>query len=112
MTISLQPFARRVESCLTGALVNREQRMAGMSVSIDLLPLLLGHGSERSEYFSRMVNGGVMTPNEARRQTGLQDITGGDILRSPVNTLPTDQLAQPEERATAPRITKLWSRHE
>ena len=88
VTVSLQPFARRVESAIAEKLLSRGERAAGFSVSVDLLPLLLGHGQERSEYFSRMVNAGVMTPNEARNQSGLGDVAGGEVLRAPVNTAP------------------------
>tara|TARA_B110000503_G_C7163815_1_gene420948 strand:+ start:2188 stop:3459 length:1272 start_codon:yes stop_codon:yes gene_type:complete len=117
VTISLQPFAKRVESSLNGKLLTREDRMAGISTHINLLPLLLGHGSERSEYFSRMVNAGIMSTNEARQQTGLADVTDGDVLRAPVNTRPIDQWNEPKPEPvpvpvpvperTAPRIVKF-----
>ena len=96
VTVSLQPFARRVESAMAEKLLSREERASGYSINIDLLPLLLGHGQERSEYFSRMVNAGVMTPNEARNQSGLSDVDGGDVIRAPVNTAPISLWEQGE----------------
>lgn len=96
VTVSLQPFARRVESALAEKLLTRGERAGGFSISIDLLPMLLGHGQERSEYFSRMVNAGVMTPNEARNQSGLSDVKGGDTIRAPVNTVPMEAWEQGE----------------
>lgn len=96
VTVSLQPFARRVESALAEKLLSRNERASGFSVSIDLTQMLLGHGQERSEYFSRMVNAGVMTTNEARNQAGLSDVSGGDVVRMPVNTLPMEQWEQGE----------------
>jgi HK97 family phage portal protein len=117
VTVSLQPFARRVESALAEKLLTRTERASGFSVNIDLTQLLLGHGTERSEYFSRMVNAGVMTTNEARNQAGLSDVSGGDVVRMPVNTLPMQQWEQGdlfEQKAIEPpklqsfeRINKL-----
>ena len=117
VTVSLQPFARRVESALAEKLLTRGERASGYSVNIDLTQLLLGHGQERSEYFSRMVNAGVMTTNEARNQAGLSDVSGGDTVRMPVNTLPMQQWEQGdlfEQKAIEPpklqsfeRINKL-----
>ena len=111
VAVSLQPFAKRVESALGEKLLSRAERASGFSVNIDLTQLLLGHGTERSEYFSRMVNAGVMTTNEARNQAGLGDVEGGDTVRMPVNTVPMPQWEQPDlfeqKNAEPPRLRSV-----
>jgi HK97 family phage portal protein len=112
VTVSLHPFAKRVESAVGEKLLSRAERANGFAMNIDLTQMLLGHGQERSEYFSRMLNAGVMTTNEARNQSGLSDVEGGDVVRVPVNTLPLGQWEQgelalePVEEAALPNITK------
>lgn len=89
-TVSLSPFAKRVEDELSKKFFTKEQIGAGRSVQIDLLQLLLEEGEPKANYYSKMINAGAMTVNEARNQNGLQDISNGDILRAPLNTAPLD----------------------
>lgn len=88
VTVSLSPFAKRVQDELSKKFFTRTEIGAGMSVRIDLLKLLLEAGEDTANYYSKLLNAGLMTVNEARNQTGLEDITDGDILRSPLNTAP------------------------
>lgn len=85
---SVQPLARQVAQELTRLLVSREDRLAGMRIELDLTDQLLGHGVERAEYASKLINGGVASANELRDLLGLPDVAGGDELARPVNTAP------------------------
>lgn len=88
--LTLRPWLRRVSDAYAGPLLTRNERAAGMKVDYDLHELLLSPGNETSEYLSRLVNGGIITPNEARNLLQLPDTESGDLLRVPVNTQPPD----------------------
>jgi HK97 family phage portal protein len=85
---SLIPLGQRVTDALSLALLSREERLGGMVIQYDFSSLLLGSGQELAEFASKLVNGGVVTVNEARDYLGLPDIPDGGILRTPVNTAP------------------------
>ena len=113
-TISLQPFASRVESCLSHALLTRTERMSGRGINIDLLNMTLGFGQERADFLAKLTNSGIMSVNESREISGLANVEGGDELRSPLNQQPTSQwVAEPEPEPVVvpikqtPRIVKM-----
>ena len=83
--LSLQPYCARFADELGAKLLTTEQRAQGFAVEFDLTRLLVSPG-EIAERMSKLVNGGVMTTNEARNQIGLADVEGGAQLRVPVNT--------------------------
>ncbi|MEA3273814.1 MAG: phage portal protein [Pseudomonadota bacterium] len=85
---SLSPWAARLGDCLSHSLLSAEARAAGQKIEVDLAQLTRGSGEELANYTSKLTNGGVITPNEARNMIGMSDIAGGDTLRAPVNTQP------------------------
>lgn len=87
-TITLRPFSQRVSDCISEKLFDSNQINSGISVGIDLTNLLLQSGAETAEYYSKLVNGGILTPNMALNALGFEDVDGGNIIRAPVNTIP------------------------
>ncbi|MEP3634092.1 MAG: phage portal protein [Shimia thalassica] len=108
LTATLMPWAARVASELTAKLLTDADQTAGHSVAYDFTSALLGHGAERAETLSKMVNAGIVSPNEARNWQGLQDVQGGDTLRSPVNTYPLPEWLDygPDQPTATPAPTK------
>ena len=95
VNITLQPWAIRVGDCLSHALLDKSDRAAGVKIAFDLSSLTRGSGTELADTTSKLVNGGIVSANEARQWLGLGDIPGGETLRLPVNTMsPTAWLEQ------------------
>ncbi|MEP3297737.1 MAG: phage portal protein, partial [Pseudoruegeria sp.] len=88
LTSTLQPWAARVASELTAKLLSEVDQTAGHTVAYSFESALMGHGAERAETLSKLVNSGIMSTNEARNLSGLADVEGGDVVRCPVNTYP------------------------
>lgn len=88
-TMTLTPLATRVASEFSAKLLTPADRAAGTGVHIDLSDLLIGQGTERAEYLSKLVNAGILTPNESRTLLNYAGIgPAGDQVRMPVNTAP------------------------
>lgn len=94
-SLALRGFCRRLADALAQRLLTRNERAAGATIEHDLSSMLVLPGSEQAEFLSKLANAGLATPNELRNQyLNLPDVAGGDTLRAPVNTLPSDQWAQ------------------
>jgi len=63
------------------------ERQFGYRVEEDVtrLPAMQQEMSEQAGYFSTLVNGGIISPAEARKDLGLPEIAGHDDLRIPAN---------------------------
>lgn len=84
---ALKPFVARCGDALATTLLSRNDRAAGTTIEYDLTSTLLTPGAELADFLSKLVAGGVMSPNEARNTyLNLPDIDGGDTLRMPNNT--------------------------
>ena len=99
--LALQHFCARIPDAFALKLLDRNERAAGGSVEYDLSGLLVLPGAEKAEFLSKLANAGLMTPNELRNQyLALPDIEGGDSLRTPTNTAPAAQWANPTAAPT------------
>ena len=92
---NVRSWAVRVGDCLSHSLLTRSERVAGNCIAFDLSAMVRGQGAELADYLSKLANGGIIAPNEARDMLGLGDIDGRDVLRAPVNTLPAQAWASP-----------------
>ena len=97
---SLLPWALRWENAYN------QQVLGGTStVYAELLfdMLLRGDSAARGEFYSKAIDHGWMTQNEARRRENQPPLPGGDVLLTPLNTAtPLDrELAQVSKRATS-----------
>jgi len=63
------------------------ERYFGFEISEDVtnIPALAPELSDQSQYYSSLVNTGIISPNEARTKLGLDPIEGYDDLRVPAN---------------------------
>lgn len=118
--ISLEPFCKRVARELSRKILTQQQQDSGWLVSFDVKHLLVPAG-EQPARLSTLVNNGLLSLNEGRRELGLSAIDGGDSPRCPVNTSPLEnwllgntpaqQLSHPDTPAneqpatSAPRST-------
>jgi hypothetical protein len=59
------------------------------------IPALQPELRDQSQYYTSLVNGGVITPNEAREAIGFDPIEGNDELRVPANI--AGSAANPDE---------------
>ena len=62
-------------------------RFFGFAIEEDVtnIPALQPELRDQSQYYSALVNGGVITPNEARNALGFEAVEGYDDLRVPAN---------------------------
>lgn len=88
------------------------ERFFGFQLEEDLtnIPALQPELRDQSQYYSSLVNGGIITPNEARDAIGFEPIEGNDELRVPANIAGSasnpDEGGRPaqEEEASAPPV--------
>ena len=62
-------------------------RFFGFAINEDVtnIPALQPELRDQSQYYSALVNGGIITPNEARDALGFEGVEGYDDLRIPAN---------------------------
>ena len=73
------------------------ERFFGFKLEEDVtnIPALQPELRDQSQYYASLVNGGVITPNEAREAIGFESIVGNDELRIPANI--AGSAANPDE---------------
>lgn len=92
--LGLRPYLSRIESSINSRLLRPEER--GRYVArFDFSALIRPDFAERLKVYKEAVTGGIMAPNEARRQEGLVPKEGGDSLFLQQQMYPVDQLAKP-----------------
>jgi HK97 family phage portal protein len=75
---TLQPWTSRIDAALT-PLITNPRRCA----EFDYRKFVKPSAVDETNMLNTMVNGGWITPNEARAERGLPPIAGGDALRIP-----------------------------
>ena len=78
------------------------ERYFGFSCVEDItnIPALQPELRDQSQYYSALVNTGIITPNEARDALGFDPVEGYDDLRVPANI--TGSAANPDEGGRPP----------
>ena len=63
------------------------ERFFGFTIKENItdIPALQPELRDQSQYYTSLVNGGIISPNEAREQLGFDPISGQDDVRVPVN---------------------------
>lgn len=76
---TILPIVRKINFAL--------ERFFGYEINEDVtnIPALQPELSDQASYYQSLVNGGILTPNEARDNLGYQPIEGGDEIRIPAN---------------------------
>ncbi|SHF67329.1 phage portal protein, HK97 family [Loktanella atrilutea] len=90
MTQGLNPLMRRIESRIGRDLVRPER--PGTYVEWNREGILQMESKAKAEFLQTLVNGGMMTPNEARTKLNLPSIPGGNTLLVQGAMITLDQL--------------------
>lgn len=83
----LRPWTKRIEERLSRNLPSPR------FCEFDMAGLESGSAADESALLLSQVNGGLITPNEARRIKNLPPVDGGDVLRVPSGVKLSDELA-------------------
>lgn len=90
-TDTLDTWARNLEAEADVKLLSNQ--FGGKYTQLDLYAVFRGDMNTRSQYFSRMMQSGAMTPNEIREKEGLSNYPGGDRFYIATNNFtPADRL--------------------
>lgn len=101
-TDTLDSWCRMLESEADVKLLNG--RFKGYRTEFDLYAVFRGDMDTRSQYFSRMMQTGAITPNEIRMKEGLAPYKGGDRYFIAVNNFtPADRLDEVIDAQVAPK---------
>lgn len=95
---SINPWLERIESELNRKLFMGSQ----FDVEFDREGLIVLDSKSKAELFQKLINSGVMTPNEARRKLNLPDMEGGDQLFIQGATVPLNQAGAQQQTPDAP----------
>lgn len=95
-------FGMYLSTCLSYHLENLENRFdtffglqeQGMYMEFDVRQFLRTNFKDRMEGLKVGIQGGVMTPNEARRTEGLSEVEGGDEVYMQQQMIPLDKLGE------------------
>jgi HK97 family phage portal protein len=73
------------------------ERFFGFEIKEDItnIPALQPELRDQSSYYTSLVNGGIISPNEARNALGFEPVDGGDEVRIPANI--TGSASNPDE---------------
>lgn len=77
--LNLRPYLERIESSLKRNLIPQNE-WEKIDIEFDFNALLRADTATRIETFTKAVNAGILTPNEARAREGLGPKTGGDDI--------------------------------
>ena len=63
------------------------ERFFGFTIKENItdIPALQPELRDQSQYYTSLVNGGIISPNEAREQLGFEPVDGQDDVRVPAN---------------------------
>lgn len=97
--LGLRPYLENIEASIKRHLLPEED-WDKIFIEFDFESLLRSSLKDRVESFSKAINSGQMTPNEARAEEGRAPIDGGDVLALNGGLEPVTFFQQPEEGAT------------
>lgn len=99
LTYTIQPYLTRIERTMNRWLLSETDRREYF-VEFNVEGLLRSDSKARAEFYSTMVQNGLMSRNEVRQKENLPRMPGADQLTAQVNLAPLDRLgAQPEPPA-------------
>lgn len=101
----LLPLTERIEQAIYRDLLDEKSRKT-RKAKFNFDAYLEGDSQAQAEYLSKMVAGGMMTPNEGRAKKGLLPLDGGDRLIVQGAMVPLETLGeQPPKPAEPPANT-------
>lgn len=98
----LAPWLKRIEQAYNTQLLSEEQRKAGFYFEHIVEGLLRGDSASRAEFYSKMLNIGVLSINEIRVKENLNPIQGGDVHLVPLNLTPLELALEGPKPPAAP----------
>lgn len=78
LTHTLMPYVTLIQDEFNRKLIKPSEK--GLSIDVDETYLLKGDKSSTASYFKTLVEAGILTRNEARKQLGYQEMEGCDTL--------------------------------
>jgi HK97 family phage portal protein len=99
--LGLRPYLERIESSMKVWLLTPEERQK-MDIEFDFDSLLRPDLFERIKVYKEAVQGGIVTPNQARRYEGWPALTGGDELYMQRQMIPIKDLPKIIEPVSKP----------
>lgn len=97
--LSLRPYLSRLEASMESWLLSPSERAKGnIKVRFDFDEFLQQSQAERVKMYKEAVTGGFMTPNEARRIEGWQDIEGGNEGYMQQQMIPLGMLGKVQQK--------------
>lgn len=93
LTYTLRPYLVRMERSIARWLLSREERREYF-VEFNVEGLLRADSKARAEFYSAMVQNGLMSRNEVRSRENLPRVDGADELTAQVNLAPLSKLGQ------------------
>ena len=99
LTYTLRPYLVRIERAISRWLLSREER-AEYFCEFNVEGLLRADSKARAEFYSTMVQNGLMSRNEVRTKENLPRVEGADALTAQVNLAPLGQLGEGESNGT------------
>lgn len=109
LTTGLRTFLKRIESAISKRLIETGERRR-IYAEFAVEGLLRGDMAAQAEYFSKMVQNGLMNRAEGRRKLNLPYIAGSEILTVQVNLADLTKLGQSDpSEAVKHALLKLLS---
>jgi len=91
LTFGLKPYLEEFEDAITRSLLTRQTRNQ-IIIEHKVEGLLRTDSSGRANFYSQMVQNGLMSRNEVRQRENMPPVAGADDLTVQVNLTPIDQL--------------------
>lgn len=104
VTDSILPWIVRFEQNYVMQLLTKQQKKQGYYFKHVLEGLLRANASDRAEFYSKMLNNGVMSINEVRSKEDLNPVDGGDIHLVPLNMQSLEYAGQKPEEVFSPTL--------
>ena len=79
---TLRPLLTKIEMEMETKLFKPEE---GYDIKFDVSELLRTDKKSQAEYFTKMFNLGVLSPNDIRKELDMDEIEGGDIHCAQIN---------------------------
>lgn len=92
---TLAPYITLMQEEFTRKLIKPSEK--GLYIDFDENAILKSDKSSQATYLSTLVSNGIMTPNEARQQLGLNAMEGCDDLVIPYTDLSQNKINQPDK---------------
>jgi len=106
VVFTLMPWVKRWEKELSYKLLTAQERNQGLQFKFDVNSLLRGDTAARGNFYTQLLDRGVLSPNEVRGMENLNPRPGGDEYYTQVNMQISEQV-EAQVNKTLAEIQKL-----